>query len=37
MGIFMREAVVFVEPTGPTMKLWNFSLRRYGVTELTGV
>jgi hypothetical protein len=25
MGIFIRLAVVFVDPTGPTMKDWNFS------------
>jgi hypothetical protein len=37
MGIFIKDAVVFVEPTGPTINDWNFSERRYGVTLATGV
>jgi hypothetical protein len=37
MGIFIKDAVVLVDPTGPTIKDWNLSERRYGVTDLTGV
>jgi hypothetical protein len=35
--ILMSDAVVFVEPTGPTMKLANFVDVRNGTTETGGV
>jgi hypothetical protein len=35
--ILINDDVVFVEPTGPTMKLANFVLVKNGTTEIGGV